>query len=182
MNLVTSLPIYFDSIIKYLNYHETIIYLLVDTKNFKYMSIFSSIILEKKFIFLNELLYQYDYLNFSYHLSNLPVIYLDKLLFILLNEIKLPTIWKNRIGGYYDIRYLFDLIYHGGRISIERITNLYSTNIFNLYYDKIIQSLDKSREKTIDNLLTNYSIFFILDKKFIPYQKYKTTYLIPSPK
>ena len=62
---------------------------------------------------------------------------LNTLLHILLNEIKVPTVWVTKSGGYYDIRYFFELLYYGA--TIERIHMITNYFVYDRYYMSFIK-------------------------------------------
>ena len=95
-----------------------------------------------------------DYRLFAIHLSKFYAIFndhisyqeqLNDLLSILLNEIKVPAVWITQSGGYYDIRYFFELIYYGAQIEIDNLIN------HNFVYDRYYNSFTKIRNRLIIN-------------------------------
>ena len=157
----------------YLNYIDYINLLVTDNSYYVNKDKFNYILEKKKEKDVTLHLKKYNFLKFKLGLEKLSKNYLDHLLFIVFNKIDIPAIWKNPTCGYYDIRYMFELIYLGARIKIDKIQNKFNRQIYNIYYDKLIKNLSDSRDKTIKDLLNKYEIFFILDKKYLPYPKDK---------
>lgn len=188
-----NIPKYIDIIItQYLDCYDSINFSL--TYNMRNIDL-SSIIQKKKenemCLCIKKHLINFEYHKFSKIINKLVKIsisfnnYLDILVNILLNDIgsSLPTIWINSTAGYYDIRYLFDLLYYGGRIEETNITNIWSKIIYEIYYSKIIDIVPinsliinnfHNREIDINVLCKLYpsnNTMKILKKDFVPYPK-----------
>ena len=112
-------------------------------------------------------LFDYDYYNFTIQLNYLKLNFhnccdykdiLNNLLNILFNhfDIKLPTVWKSHSCGFYDVRFLFELLFYGGSILETDILDYHSKLMYKLYYDKIKQNIVNDKSESIINLLTIY--------------------------
>lgn len=155
----------------FLDYKDYSNLLIVSGEYYFLLDKYDSYLKDKKFKLVNKFLVYFKYQKFVLGLKNLDTFYLDKILLKVFNLINIPTIWKNYSECYYDIRYIFELIYRGARIDLEKINDKFNKSIYHLYYDNIIKNLSSSRDLTIHNLLSKYDLFFILDSKFKPFYK-----------
>ena len=112
---------------------------------------------------------------------------INELLYILFNEIKLPTVWVSSSCGYYDIRYFFELMYYGGKIDRKNIIINYFVydryyNYFVKFRNNLITDKRYNKENIINCILDNMNdtTLKILKREFIPepknsYNQYFTT-------
>lgn len=93
-----------------------------------------------------------DYLNFVYHLTNYNynIIYKNYLLEKAINQITL--IYGSRSCGYYDMRYIFELMYNGADISYQKVKEI--DQVFYIYFYKNIKKCIKKsdRKNTLKNI------------------------------
>ncbi len=132
---------------------------------------------------ITETLKTSNYTSFAYNLLYLDKAditdkscYLNNLLNMLFNKYIPKTIWTNYCCGYFDLRYLFELIFYGARINNTDITSHNYLKIIHLqYYDIIRMNIIKGdRLQSINNINKKYkykSGMQMLFPGFRPYHK-----------
>tara|TARA_Y100001935_G_scaffold255594_1_gene269778 strand:+ start:2910 stop:3449 length:540 start_codon:yes stop_codon:yes gene_type:complete len=122
---------------------------------------------------IKYLVYNYvnlDYLCFKkcfqkYNYSEEELIQLGN---IAIKNVK--TIWGSALSGYYDLRYIFELIYNG--LDIKHSAIVENTNALNLkvIMEKIKQCISWNRSETINNI-NNEVMLYPLQYRFQPILK-----------
>lgn len=161
-------------------------------------SIFNFIITNKYFynllkINLNKLKIEYFFYNNKYlkfyeclQKFNYNKLFLNCLFIKAIKNIK--TVWSNNQNGFYDMRYIFELMFIGYELNNELIiiNNLQNNNFYrNFYYDLKKTIIYKNRSETIKNI-NNTPILTSLKQNFTYYNKNNETepylHLITSSK
>ena len=99
-----------------------------------------------------ELYLNNDYKNFVYSLLNFKYDkkYLNKLLEKAIKQI--TVIYGTRSCGYYDMRYIFELMYNGANISSQKVKEIDSV-FYIFFYKNIKKCIKKSdRKNTLKNI------------------------------
>ena len=112
--------------------------------------------------------YKKFYLLLNYHDYKEDKIYLEKVLNLSINN--LQTVWKNDNNGYFDLRFLFELIYkHKRLIKNLEFKNPYKHNnhIIIAIINTIILSIKSTRKETL-NEINNNSYLSSLKNDFNP--------------
>ena len=103
---------------------------------------------------------------------------INELLYLLFNDITLPTVWVTSTCGYYDIRYFFELMYYGGNIDRKNIVS--NSFVFERYYNYFINirnDLISDKRYNKENMITcildnmNDTTLKLLKRNFIPEPK-----------
>ena len=98
--------------------------------------------------------------------------YLEEILNLSINNIN--TIWKDDINGYYDLRYLFELIYeYNDMIEILNFQDSYNNNnhIKVMIINNILLCIKSSRSETLKQINDNTKYLSSLKNDFNPKSK-----------
>lgn len=97
-------------------------------------------------------------------------IIVNNLINILLNYIgsRLPTICIDGKYGYYNINYLFLLIYYGATIDIKSLNNHFGIKVYKKYYNLISENMEHNIKTTTNKILSvnNDITLKLIDKYF----------------
>lgn len=127
----------------------------------------------KIYLFINN-----DYLIFYNYLKNNYYSIDDLNDFIKISIRDIPTVYKNNICGFYDLKYIFELFYlnQNNLLLEDEIRNI-NLHFYIHFYHKLINILNNDRQKCIKNIeKTKYLIS--LHKNFNGF--YKSNKLIRS--
>ena len=120
----------------------------------------------KKIRKLNYLLSEINDIGYSLKFN----IIVNNLINILLNYIgsRLPTICIDGKYGYYDINYLFLLIYYGATIDIKSLNNHFGITVYKKYYNLISENMEHNIKTTTNKILNvnNDITLKLIDKYF----------------
>lgn len=96
-----------------------------------------------------------DYLEFYNYITNYEYNKLNEKIFINKVIIKafmnIPHLWLSNYLCLYDLRYVFEILYNKYKIESSDI-KIYNAHFYIHFYQKILNCLDDTREKTLENI------------------------------
>lgn len=102
-----------------------------------------------------------DYINF-YNFLNKYIYDDDYLNYLAIKSIKnIPSIYRSRCGGYYDMRFVYEIMYFGIILEDNLVQKL-NKNFYIFFYKNLKECLvkkNKNKKKIIQLLKNNFKFF-----------------------